>query len=128
MESSILRGTKARLLSGFCYPKVVETSISFKDFVNSLCVDYPWSHGNVVYIKYFNSSEEIFVPLTCDEHLGYLFGLNAGTSFGTIHIEVLQPPKECEKGKGVHISNNSANSECPCAPRRPKPSKPTASC
>ncbi|KAE8815596.1 hypothetical protein D1007_07067 [Hordeum vulgare] len=36
METSELRGTKPYAISGFFYPKVVETTISFKDFREAL--------------------------------------------------------------------------------------------
>jgi hypothetical protein len=32
METSVLCGTKPRVISSFFYPKVVETNICFKDF------------------------------------------------------------------------------------------------
>lgn len=78
-------------------------------------------------MKYFNSSEQRFVPLTCGEQLGLLFGLNVGTRFGKIHINVLQTPKEWEKGEGVQKPFYSNNSERPRTPHRSRLSKPTGS-
>jgi hypothetical protein len=126
METSILRGTKAYHLSGFCYPKVVETIISFKDLCKSLCSDYPLSQADDVELKYFDSSEQKFVPLTCDEHVEILFAMNAPSRFRKIQIDVLQPPKNLEKGKGA-APDNSANSERPRTPRRSGPATPTGS-
>ena len=88
--------TKLHMISGFFYPKVVETRMSFK-----ACDVYSWSSADAVELKYFNSSEQIFLALTCDEHLSFLFSLNADSRFGKIHIAMLQPRKEREKGKGV---------------------------
>jgi hypothetical protein len=73
---------------------VVETIILFKDLCKSLYSDYPWSPADVVELKYVDSSEQKFVPLTCDEHVENLFGLNAGSHFGKIQIDVLQQPNE----------------------------------
>ena len=94
VETSELRGTKLCVISGFFYPKVVETSVSFTDFRGALCSKYPWSPADAVELRYFNSTEQRFVPLTCDEHLGLLFSLNADTHFGKIHISVLQARKQ----------------------------------
>lgn len=127
METRILRGTKSHLLSGFFYPKVVERSISFGELRDSLRSCYPWSSADAVEMKYFNTSEQRFLPLTCEEHLGFLFGLDGGSRFGKIHIDVLQPRKEQDKGKGVQTSFVSANSERPRTPCRSRPSKPTGS-
>ena len=57
METSELRGTKPCVISGFFYPKVVETSVSFKDFREALCCEYPWSPADVVELRYFDSTE-----------------------------------------------------------------------
>ena len=81
METSKLHGTKLCLISGFFYPKVVETRISFTDFREALCCEYPCSPGDVVELRYFDSTDQRFVPLTCDEHLGLLFSLNADSRF-----------------------------------------------
>ena len=113
MEVSMLRGRKPLMLTGFCYPKVVETSISFKALVAALWVTYTWSDCDVVELKYFNSNEKRSVPLTCDEHVGMLFSLSAESRFGKIHIDVLQPRNARDKGKGVGNSSASANSERP---------------
>ena len=72
--------------------------------------------ANAVELKYFNNIEQRFLPLTCEEYLGLLFSLNVESRFGKIHIDVLQPRKEREKGKGVQTSFVSANSERPNTP------------
>ena len=106
MDTSILRGSKAHILNGFFFPKVVETTTTFRDLRESLCSQYPWSPGNVVDMCYFDISEQRFVPLTYDEHLGLLFAVNVGSHFGKIHIDVLQPCKARDpKGKGVWASS-----------------------
>ena len=79
METSKLRGTKPCIISGVFYLKVVETSVLFTDFHEALCSEYPWSHADAVELRYFDSTEQRFVPLSCDEHLGLLFTLNADT-------------------------------------------------
>ena len=126
METSELRGTKPCVISGFFYPKVVETSVSFRDFREALCCEYPWSPADAVELRYFDSTEQRFVPLTCDEHLGLLFSLNADSRFGKIHIGVLQARKQ-RIPKGVQTSSVSANSERPRTPCRSRPSKPSGS-
>lgn len=100
METRILHGTKAHLLSKFCYPKVVETSTSFDDFWNSPYSAYPWSQEDAVDFRYFNTTEQRIEPLTCDEHLGVLFGLNTVSRFGKIQVDVLQPRREWQKQSG----------------------------
>ena len=95
METSKLNGTKLCLISGFSYPKVVETSVSFTDFREALCCEYPWSPADAVELRNFDSTEQRFVPLTCDEHLGLQFSLNADNHFGKIHSSVLQAHKQC---------------------------------
>ena len=57
METSELRGTKPCLISGFFYPKVVETSVLCIDFREALCCEYPWSPDNAVELRYFDSTE-----------------------------------------------------------------------
>ena len=126
METSELHGTKPCLISGFFYPKVVETRVSFTDFREALYCEYPWSPADVVELRYFDSTEQKFVPLTCDEHLGLLFSLNVDSRFGKIHIGVLQARKQ-RIPKGVHTSFVSANSERPRTPCRSRPSKPRGS-
>ena len=117
METSELRGTKPCVISGFFYPKVVETSVSFTYFCEALCCEYPWSPADVVELRYFDSTKQRFVPLTCDEHLGLLFSLNADNHFGKIHISLLQVRKQhIPKGKGVQTSSVSTNSEHPHTP------------
>ena len=92
MEVSVLHGRKPHLMNRFFYPKVVETSISFKALRDAFSSPpYGWTDANAVELKYFNSIEQQFVPLTCDEHLGLLFTLNAERRFGKILVEVLQP-------------------------------------
>jgi hypothetical protein len=91
METSVLCGTKPCVISSFFYPKVVETSICFKDFRDVLCNTYPWSDADAVELSYFNSDKQRFLPLTCDEHMGLLFTLNAGRRFGKLQIDVVQP-------------------------------------
>ena len=88
MEISELRGTKSHLLTGFYYPKVIETSGSFKSFRDALHSDYGWSPSDAGELSYFNSSDQRFVPLICDEHLGLLFSLNADNRFAKINIDV----------------------------------------
>ena len=128
METSILRGTKSQLLTTFFYPKVVETSNSLKDFRDALRASYPWSDADAVELSYFNSTEQTFVPLTCDEHLRLLFTLNAGSRFGKVGIDVLQPRAErVDKGKGVRTSSVSANIQHPGTPCRSRPSKASGS-
>ncbi|KAE8775481.1 40S ribosomal protein S5-1 [Hordeum vulgare] len=105
---------------------LVETTVSFKDFREALCCEYPWSPGDVVELRYFDSTEQRFVPLTCDEHLGLLFSLNADIRFYKIHISVLQACKQ-RIPKGIQISYVSANSERPRTPCRSRPSKPSGS-
>jgi len=105
---------------------VVETSVSFTDFREALCCEYPWSPADAVELRYFDSTEQRFVPLTCDEHLGLLFSLNADSRFGKIHIGVLQARKQ-RIPKGVQTSSVSANSERPRTPCRSRPSKPSGS-
>ena len=126
METSELRGTKPCVISGFFYPKVVETSVSFRDLHEALYCEYPWSPADAVELRYFDSTEQRFVPLTCDEHLGLLFSLNADSRFGKIHIGVLQARKQ-RIPKGVQTSSVSANSERPRTPCRSRPSKPSGS-
>ena len=105
METSELHGSKPYAISGFFfYPKVVETTISFTDFREALCCEYPWNPANAVELRYFDSTEQRFLPLTCDEHLGLLFSLNADSRFGKIHIGVLQARKQCIP-KGVQTSS-----------------------
>ena len=58
METSILKGNKKHMLSGFFYPEVVETSFSFKDLFNSLCVDYRGAKTLLI----FKTSEHRFPP------------------------------------------------------------------
>ena len=65
-----------------------------------LCDNYPWSQADVINMKYFVTSEKRFVPLICDEHLGYLFTKNIVARFSKIEMEVLQP-KEWVKGNDV---------------------------
>ena len=43
--------------------------------------------ADAVELKYFSSTEQKFIPLTCDEHLGLLFSLNVERRFGKIHID-----------------------------------------
>ena len=66
MEISEIRGTKAHHLTGFYFPKVVETIICFKAFREGLqrCT-YGWSDADAVELQYFNTSEQTFLPLTC---------------------------------------------------------------
>ena len=123
----MLRGTKPHYLGGFYYPKVVETSISFKDFRDALCRQYPWSDADAVELYYFSSTQHTFLPLTCDEHLGLLFTLNADSKFGKIRINVLQPRRERDKGKGVQTSSVCANSKSVGTPCRSRPSRPSGS-
>ena len=94
METSELRGTKPCIISRFFYPKVEETSVLFRDFREALCCEYLWSPVDAVELRYFDSTEQRFVPLTCDEHLGLLFSLNADSRFGKIDIGVLQARKQ----------------------------------
>ena len=72
METSVLRGTKPHLISSFFYPKVVETSISFKDLRAELQNTYPSSDADVVELSYFRSDKQRFLPLTCDDHMPLL--------------------------------------------------------
>ena len=110
------------------YPKVVETSVSFTDFCEALCCEYPWSPADAVELRYFDSTKQRFLPLTCDEHLGLLFSLNAESRFGKIHIGVLQAHKQrIPKGKGVQTSSVSPSSERPRTSCRLRPSKPSGS-
>ena len=105
---------------------MVETSVSFIDFREALCCEYPWSPADVVELRYVDNAEQRFVPLTCDEHLELLFSLNVDSRFGKIHIGVLQARKQ-RIPKGVQTSSVSANSERPRTPCRSRPSKPSAS-
>ena len=89
MEISELRGTKRHRVTGFYYPKVVETSWSFNCLRHVLRLHYDWSPDDAVELSYFNSSKQAFVPLTCDEHLGLLFYFNSDSHFGKILIKVL---------------------------------------
>ncbi|KAE8779025.1 hypothetical protein D1007_47979 [Hordeum vulgare] len=89
METSELRGTKPYAISGFFYPKVVETTVSFRDFREALYCEYPWNPADAVELRYFESTEQRFLPLICDEHLGLLFSLNADS-----HFEVDAEPDE----------------------------------
>ena len=100
MEISEIRGTKAHHLSGFYFPKVVETIVCFKAFRDGLRDSlYGWSDADAVELQYFNSSEQIFLPLTCDEHLGLLFTLNAESLFGKILIDVIRPLSWWDHGR-----------------------------
>ena len=126
METSELRGTKPYAISEFFYPKVVETTVSFRDFCEALCCEYPWSPTDVVELRYFDSTEQRFLPLTCDEHLGLLFSLIADSRFDKIHIGVLQARKQ-RIPKGVQTSFVFDNSERPRTPCRSRPSKPSGS-
>ncbi|KAM0889346.1 hypothetical protein ACQ4PT_027760 [Festuca glaucescens] len=109
-----------------------------------LCAQYPWSPVDSVDMQYFNISEQRLLPLTCDELLETFFALNAGSRFGKIHIDVLQPHKAGNKGKSVKassggrvssgvqtscVSDVSANSVQPRPPCRSTvvPSIPTTS-
>ena len=125
----MLRGRKPHLMSSFCYPKVVETSISFKALRNALSSPpYGWTDADAVELKYFSSSEQKFVPLTCDEHLELLFATGAESRFGKILVEVLRPRgTDRDKGKGVQKSSASANSERPGTPCRSRPSRVSGS-
>jgi hypothetical protein len=106
MEVSVQRGRKPHMITGFFYPKVVETSMSFKDLLTALQnSSYGWSPADAVELKFFSSTEQKFLPLTCDEYLGLLFTLNAESRFGKILIEVLQPRNERDKGKVVQKSS-----------------------
>ena len=78
-----------------------------------LSLSYPWSDADVVELSYFSSTEQRFLTLTCDEHLGLLFSLNASSRFGKLHIDVLQPRAELVKGMGVGQSSVSAKSQHP---------------
>ena len=110
MEVSVLRGRKPHMITLFFYPKVVETSMLFKDLLAALQnSSYGWSPTDVVELKIFSSTEQKFLPLTCDEHLGLLFTLNVERRFGKILIEVLQPRNEHDKGKVVQKSSVSAS-------------------
>ena len=112
---------------------MVETSICFKEFRAALCNTYPWSDADAVELSYFNCDEQKFLPLTCDEHMGLLFTLNAGSRFGKIQVDVLQPGAQQVKGKGegegkeVQISSVSANRQHPGTPCRSTPSKASGS-
>ena len=115
METKCLRSTKPQAKTDFWYPKVVDTSITYHDLVKLLCAQYPWSEGrDAVDIKYWDSAKQAFVPLTCDMHLGLLFG--PGVQFGKIHIEVIQLTF-----KGYGKSSNSSNTKCLGTPRRKIP-------
>ncbi|KAE8818050.1 hypothetical protein D1007_04151 [Hordeum vulgare] len=127
METSVLRGTKPHLISSFFYPKVVETSISFKDLQVELINTYPWSDADAVELNYFSSDEKRFLPLTCDDHMPLLFAGIAGCRFGKLQIDVLQPRVERVKGKGVQTSSVCANSQHPGTPCRSTPSKASGS-
>ncbi|KAE8798740.1 hypothetical protein D1007_25921 [Hordeum vulgare] len=127
METSVLRGTKPHLISSFFYPKVVETSISFKDLQAELRNTYPWSDADAVELNYFSSDEQRFLPLTCDDHMPLLFAGIAGCRFGKLQIDVLQPRAERVKGKGVQTSSVCANSQHPGTPCRSTPSKASGS-
>ncbi|KAM0902483.1 hypothetical protein ACQ4PT_019266 [Festuca glaucescens] len=122
METSVLRGTRPHMTS-FSYQKVVETSLNFKDFRAELRNPFPWSDADAVELKYFNTEEQRFLPLTCDEHVRLLFNQTAGSRFGNVQIEVLQRRPERAKGKGVQTSSVSANSQRPGTPCRSTPSK-----
>jgi hypothetical protein len=77
-------------MSPFSYQKVVEMSMNFKDFRAELRNTFPWSDADVVELKYFNSDEKIFLPLTCNEHMRLLFNQTIGSRLGNVQIEVLQ--------------------------------------
>ena len=123
----MLHGTKSHLISSFFYPKVVETSISFKDLRAELRNTYPWSDADAVELNYFSSDEQRFLPLTCDDHMPLLFAGIAGCRFGKLQIDVLQPRAERAKGKGVQTSSVCANSQHPGTPCRSTPSKASGS-
>ena len=129
MEISEIRGTKAHHLSGFYFPKVVETIVCFKAFRDGLRDSlYGWSDADAVELQYFNNNEQRFLPLTCDEHLGLLFTLNAESRFGKILIDVIQPHKARDSGKGGKgASSATANSQQPGTPCRLRPSKASGS-
>jgi hypothetical protein len=91
METSVLCGTKMRVISSFFYPKVVETNLCFKGFREVLYNTYPSSDADAVELSYFNSDEQRCLPLTCDEHMGLHFTLNASSRFGKLQIDVVQP-------------------------------------
>ncbi|KAE8800197.1 hypothetical protein D1007_24349 [Hordeum vulgare] len=114
---------------GFIYPKVVETNISFKALRDAISSPpYGWTEADVVELKYFNSVEQKIVPLTCDEHLGLLFTLNAQRCFGKILVDLLQPRGNArDSGKGVGKSCVSTNNERRDTPGRSKPSKASGS-
>ena len=49
----MLRGRKPHMITGFFYPKVVETSMSFKDLLSALQnSSYGWSLANVVELEF----------------------------------------------------------------------------
>jgi hypothetical protein len=73
LETSVPRGTKPHLISSFFYPKVVETSMSFKDLRAELRNTYPWRDVDAVELNYFSSDEQRFLPLTCDDYMPLLF-------------------------------------------------------
>ena len=116
----MLRGTKPHEISTFFYPKVVETSISFNDLRAALRNTYPWSDADAVELNYFNSDEQTFLPLTCDDHMALLFTGIAGSRFGKLQIDVLQLRAE-------QTSSVSANSKHPGTPCRSTPSKASGS-
>ena len=88
---------------------------------------FPWSDADVSELNYFNSDEQRFLPLTCEDHMALLFTRNAGYRFGKLQIDVLQPRAERVKGKGVQTSSVSANSQQPDTPCRSTPSKASGS-
>lgn len=113
--------------TGFNYPLLVDIHCSWNQFIVYVASRYPWSSTDVVTMTYFNTSKQSFVPLDCDEHLETLFGLNCGSRFGKIHIDVFQALPFKEKEKRGQPSFASANSERPRTPCRSRPSKPTGS-
>ena len=64
MEVSVLWGRKPHMITGFFYPKVVETSMSFKDLLAALQnFSYGWNPADAVELKFFSSTEQKFLAL-----------------------------------------------------------------
>jgi hypothetical protein len=61
MEVSVLRGRKPHMITGFFYPKEVETSMSFKDLLAALQnSSYGWSPADAIELKFFSSTSKNF--------------------------------------------------------------------
>ena len=101
METTVIvsAGTRGKE-STFTFPLVVDsTSSSFNDFRANICAKYPWGLFDAVEIRYWDSTQESWNPLQCDDELGLMFARNAETRSCNLEITVIQRKRgeRCEK-------------------------------